>query len=69
VTEPTKPTTRTKQYRLDVLGGRAIGALTDVLAAKEEEAFYQLKTKANIIRSCLAPASNGSRSQRLTTPW
>jgi DNA replication protein DnaC len=31
-------------------------------------AVYVPETKANIIRSCLAPASNGSRSQRRTTP-
>ena len=43
MTEPTKPTTGTKQYRLDVLGGRAISALTDGLAAKDEDAFYELK--------------------------
>ena len=45
MTEPTKPTTRTKQYRVDVLGGRAISALTDVLAAKDMDAFYELKDK------------------------
>ena len=45
MTEPTKPTTRTKQYRLDVLGGRATRALTDGLAAKDEAAFYELKDK------------------------